>query len=239
MKFTSKFKTLFKLLSVAAMVLGTVSASQGSIIGQWTFETPNVPADAPDIGTYPNPLPASAGSGSAKAVHASAATDWTTPAGNGSPESLSSNTWAVGDYYQFQVSTLGEYGIMATWDQNGSGTGPRDFQFSYSTDGSIFTPFGAVYSIPASVTWNSVTPNLSGSTTFTRDLSSITALDNVPAVYFRVTQATTTSIGGGTVATGGTGRIDNFLVVPEPSTMILGSLALVGLGFVSMRKRSA
>jgi hypothetical protein len=238
MNFTPKFATLFKLLSVAAIVMGTFSASHGAIISQWTFESPNVPADQMNAATYPNPLNPAIGSGSATAVHVGTGTDWTTPAGNGSVESLSANTWAVGDYFHFQVSTLGEDDIKVYWDQNGSSTGPRDFQFSYSTDGTNFTNLGPIYSLPSGISWNQFTPDGTTTTSFSRDLSLIDAVENVPAVYFRVTQASVTSIGGAAVQAAGTGRIDNFTVVPEPSTVIFGSLASVGLGFVSMRKRN-
>ncbi|HEV7397606.1 MAG TPA: hypothetical protein VGN86_13940, partial [Pyrinomonadaceae bacterium] len=69
------------------------------------------------------------------ALHASASTVWSNPAGNASVKSVSSNNWAVGDYYQFLFSTSGYTAISITWDQTGSATGPRDFKVQYSTNG--------------------------------------------------------------------------------------------------------
>ena len=125
-------------------------------------------------------------------------------------KSFSSNNWAVGDYYQFQTSTSVYHAIQVSWDQTGSGTGPRDFKLAYSTDGTNFTDFYS-YSLPSpAVSWSST--STSSTTKFSSDLSSITALDNKTNVYFRLIDTSTVSISGGTVGTGGTGRVDNFTV---------------------------
>ena len=62
-------------------------------------------------------------------------------------KSFSSTAWSVGDYYQFQVSTLGDPNVALAWDQTSSTTGPRDFLLQYSTNGTTFTPFGSQYSV--------------------------------------------------------------------------------------------
>src|SRR5205823_15131909 len=72
-------------------------------------------------------------------LHASSLTVWSNPVGNGSAKSVSSDHWAVGDYYQFSFSTSGYSAISITWDQTGSNTGPRDFKVQYSTNGTTFT----------------------------------------------------------------------------------------------------
>jgi len=61
-------------------------------------------------------------------LHASASTIWSNFAGNASAKSFSADHWAIGDYYQFSFSTTGYSAISITWDQTGSGTGPRDFK---------------------------------------------------------------------------------------------------------------
>ena len=214
---------LIAALSASPFIIQTAGAD---ILSQWTFEV-NTPADLTDSATISGIL-ADAGAGTASALHASALSDWTTPAGNGSANSLSANTWGVGDYFQFSLSSAGYTGVGISFDQVSSGTGPRDFYLAYSTDGSSFTQFGSSYVVLANAapnSWSSGTPI--ATTSYSFDLSSITALNNSPTVYFRLVDASTTAANGTTVAVGGTGRVDNFAVtataVPEP-----GAVALVG-----------
>ena len=217
-----------KLFVVTALLASPFIAQRASadVLGQWTFEV-NTPPDATDVAALSGIL-ADVGTGTGSALHASAATDWTTPAGNGSANSLSGNTWGIGDYFQFSLSTLNYTGIGVTFDQVSSSTGPRDFYLAYSTDGSSFTQFGSIYAVLVNATpnnWSSGIPV--GTTSYSFDLSSITALDNSPTIYFRLVDASTVAAGGATVATGGTSRVDNFTItataVPEP-----GAFALVG-----------
>ncbi len=105
---------------------GTVSAAT---ISMWTFEAPNTPANA-TAALYPDAIAPAIGTGNARGVHASSATAWSTPAGNGSTDSFSSNNWAVGDYYEFNTSTAGFVGVSVSWDQASSNTGPRDFKLA-------------------------------------------------------------------------------------------------------------
>jgi hypothetical protein len=180
-------QTLYKLLSVLtilAMMLAALpiqNAQAVSTIAQWNFESPN-PADATGA-TYPNAIAPATGSGNAGGVHASASTAWSTPAGNGSTDSFSSNNWAVGDYYQFSTSTASFTGISVSWDQTRSSTGPSQFKLAYSTDGTTFTDFGSPYTISA-ITWSSSTSV--GTSSFAFDLSAITDLNNKATVYFRL-----------------------------------------------------
>ena len=216
--------TWFKVFSVCAIFTLMLAAlpmqsafAATTIIAQWTFESPNTPAGA-TAAVYPNAIAPAVGSGIAGGVHTSAGTVWSTPVGNGSAFSFSSNNWSVGNYYQFSTSSAGFTGILVSWDQTGSGTGPRDFKFAYSTDGVNFTDF-YTYSLPSpAVSWTS--GSTSQTTKFSQDLSYITALDNQPNIYFRLIVSSSISINGGTVAGTGTGRVDNFTVsgTPPPTT---------------------
>jgi hypothetical protein len=106
--------------------------------------------------------------------------------------------------YQFAVSTIGFTGITVSYDQAGSSTGPGKFFFQYSSDGVSFTTVGSANTILAS-TWAPSTNNAAFN--FAYDLSSVGALNNAATVYFRIADAATNSIGGGTVATAGTDRL--------------------------------
>ncbi len=211
-------------------MFGVVAVSQADIIANWTFEV-SVPTTA-------GPHAAEIGTGFATGSHASTSAVYSNPVGNGSLESFSSNFWSVGDYYQFQFSTVGLENVQFSWDQAGSSTGPRDFQVQYSTDGTNFTNFGSVYEVlingAPNTPWNSTTYN--PLFTYNVDMSSVSAIDNQANVFLRLTNTSTVSINLGTVATGGTNRVDNVLVeataVPEPATM-----AILGLGVAALARR--
>lgn len=213
--------------AVLTATLAAVAPAHAATVVQWDFQTPF--ADLPDSATSPS-VAASTGTGTAVGVHASAATDWSTPAGNGSSDSISANTWSVGDYWQFSFSTSGYTALMLSFDQTGSNTGPRDFQLAFSTDGSSFTDFGSPYAL-ANAAWSAGLYN--PASTYTFDLSTVSALDNQASVFVRLIDSSTVAINGGTVAAGGTSRIDNFTVnltpVPEPATWALmcGGIAAV------------
>lgn len=234
-----RLKAVMKKIAILSATFSTLlftQISQADTLAQWTFEL-NPPADLTDSASILG-IAADVGTGTASALHASAATDWTTPAGNGSANSLSANTWAVGDYFQFSLSSVGYSGISVSFDQTGSNTGPKDYYLAYSTDGSSFTLFGNYSLVNGS--WTSGAPTLLP-TSYSFDLSSITALNDAASIYFRLVNATTVSISGGTVATGGTDRVDNFTVmaapVPEPSAAaLLGGFGLLGI-FMAARRR--
>jgi hypothetical protein len=172
-------------------------------LAQWTFET-SVPTSA-------GPHSPEIGSGQATGNHASGSTTYNNPVGNGSAESFSSDRWASGDYYQFKTSSYGYQNITIDFDQTGSNTGPRDFKIQYSTDGSTFTDLsGGSYQLTADSWSSSGDPKTASSRTF--DLSSVTALNNQANIYIRLTVSSSTAIDGGSIATTGTGRVDNVTI---------------------------
>ncbi len=142
--------------------------------------------------------------------HASATSNWSNSGGNGSLVSLSGNYWAPNDYFQFQTSTYGFNTIYVSFDQTGSNTGPRDFQLSYSTDGTNFTNVGSVYTVSNAASWSTTIYKPEFTKSF--DLSSISGIAGQPMVYFRMTNTSTVSLVNGIVGTGGTSRVDNFSV---------------------------
>ena len=180
-------------------------------IAKWNYEALGTLSTSGTVYNGPAATVGVNASGSSmKGNHASAASQWINSGGNGSLTSLSGNNWAIGDYYQFQTSTYGFSAVYVSVDQTGSNTGPRDFQFSYSLDGTNFTNVGSVYALSNSNGWNSTLYKPEHTRSF--DLSSISGIAGQPIVYFRVTNTSTVSISNSIVGTGGTSRIDNFAV---------------------------
>ncbi len=216
-------------IAASVAVAGLAVAAHADILAGWTFEVSQP--------TTAGPHAAEVGSGSALGWHASAATVYSSPVGNGSARSFSSNTWAVGDYYQFQTSTLGYLSITLTFDHTSSNTGPRDFQVQWSIDGVNFSTL-ASYSVLANATpdaWTSSPPRNPIHTY--GPFAAPAALNNQPSVWFRLVNSSTVSANGGTVGTAGTSRVDNVeiegVLIPTP-----GSLALISLaGLLAMRRR--
>jgi hypothetical protein len=241
---SSRANNMLKNLSMIVLAITMVSFGavpvRADIIAQWTFENP--PTDLTDSVSIGGII-ADVGTGVASGVHAGAATDWTTPSGNGSANSLSSNTWAVGDFYQFEVNTVNFTGITLSWDQTSSSTGPGVFNLEYrvGNSGAFSNGLNDYVVLPNQVaspglgSWSPTTaiPGYG----FNVNLSAIAGLDNQPLVQFRLVMATDAdSTPPGTVAAGGTSRVDNFTVigisaVPEPSSMALLGLAGASVSF--------
>ncbi|MCX8090053.1 MAG: PEP-CTERM sorting domain-containing protein [Verrucomicrobiae bacterium] len=225
-----------KVLLVGFVVAGGWLA-QGQTIALWNFESLTAPG-SPGAGVWITNIAADVGSGVLSAWHAGSA-NYTTPSGNGSTKSLSANTWAVGDFFQVVVSTVGYSGIQVSFDQTSSSSGPGRFNLDYSTDGVNFTTFVSNYVVLV----NGAAPNAAWNNTtyvpayhYSFDLSSVTALNNAPTVYFRLVQSSPVTAGGGSPSATGTSRIDNFEVsaVPEPAATLL---LLLGAGYIGWARR--
>ena len=219
------------LLGLATAFLVSAASAQSNIVASWDFE----PDPLPSILTSPT-FPASGsfaadngGTGSLIASHASNNTTWSSPSGNGSTNSLSANNWTIGDYFQFQFSTVALSNIAITWSQTRFSSGPSDFSLQYSTNGALFTVF-TNYTVGVA-TWSSESNNLSS--IFAADLASIVAIDNQPDVYLRLVAESAPT------ATSGSTRIDDVTItaVPEPGTFSMLALAAVGVAAHVIRRR--
>jgi len=217
-----------------AIMLGAVIAAplSAQVLAGWTFETNNYSTNLTAASS--GFLNAEVGAGTASGVHASASTVWSSPTGNGSAKSLSSNNWTAGDYYQFQSSSTGATGVSVSWDQISSSTGPKDFALQYSTNGSTWTTaltYAALVNSSPN-TWTAAT----GVATTSYSYSS-SALGNQASLYFRLVNTDALAAGTGNVAAAGTDRVDNFVIaaIPEPSTSAL-LIGLATLGLVLRRR---
>ncbi len=243
-------RTLFRIYTFGLALLAISIAPlccQADQLALWTFE--NLAAGFSATGTTPGQtFTANSGSGTASALHASASSAWSSPVGNGTARSLSSDHWASGDYYQFSTSSIGFNSIQLSWDQTGSNSGPGDFKLAYSTNGTTFTdvPSGS-YTVLANASpnpvWTAGTAQTGYSESF--DLSSIAALNNAATILFRLIDTSTRSTNGGVVGTAGSDRVDTFLIsataapaaTPEPTTIVSAGCILMAGGVVFLRRK--
>ncbi|HVX85969.1 MAG TPA: hypothetical protein VH253_14395 [Phycisphaerae bacterium] len=223
----------FLLVALGIFTLASSVRAASSQLADWTFET-NPPTTA-------GPYAADSGSGNASASHASSSTSYTNPQGNGSNESYSADHWVIGDYFQFQTSSLGYNNIDLSFDQLSSATGPLNFEVLYSTDNITYLATGDTYTVNnSSVSADNWTSTPKSVDHYDFDLTSISALNNAATIYFRLQDTSTTSASGFTVGTAGTDRVDNVIIAadalpaaPVPDAL-WASLALLPL--VTLRK---
>lgn len=226
------------LVAASLITAGAVSMSaSAALVAGWSMPTAVAAATTGSNYTYGAADLGEATAGtSLSGYHFLAATTWSSPVGNGSTYSLSSNNWTTGDYYQVSLSTTGyTEEITLSFDQTRSSTGPATFAVLMSIDGgSNFTTVLASYSVvqaggagTGTSSWNATTNQ---PTAFTTTVSGLSAAAGQASVIFRI-QSTVTP------ASGGTNRVDNINVysgaVPTP-----GAIALLGVaGLVGRRRR--
>lgn len=112
----------------------------------------------------------------------------------------------------FEFSTVGLEDPILSFATQRTTTGFNSNQVAYSIDGVNYTDFGTAYNPATSF----------GLQTF--DFSSINALDNDSSVFVRITFT-------GATANAGNNRLDNIQItaVPEPASVLLGSLGLLAM----------
>ena len=196
-------KWVITIIGLFTALFLSLAHAQTNLAG-WDFE-PDPLATSLTNATFGPLATDNGGTGTLTGVHAATNTVWSSPIGNGSSNALSANNWAIGDYFQFQASSLAYSNISLAWSQTRSSTGPTNWSLRYSTDGVSFTAF-TNYSV-AATTWNAT--NASQASVFTVSLATVTALDNQANVYLRLVSEEAT-------APAGSARIDDVTITALP-----------------------
>ncbi len=126
---------------------------------------------------------------------------------------VNSNNWAEGGdgskYWYTKVSTKGFTNLELSSKQNGSGTGPRDFNIALSNDGSNWQDMENS-DITVGSNWTSGVSN---------KLLLPPAFENLDSTFISWKMRSDTSIGGGEISSSGTDRLDDVLLTginPSP-----------------------
>ena len=210
----------WNVLAAAVVMAAWGNVARADVLANWSFETSEPPTAT---GATNGPWAAEVGIGSATGVHADPNGGWSSPAGNGSSNSWNGNTWTRGDYFQFEVSTVNFEDIALAWDQTRSSTGPATWDLQYATSASgPFTTFKEDYAVNV-VTWSNSVPV--GTTSFSENLSALTAVEGAPTLYFRLVAD---SVPG---STAGASRLDNVVIsgtpIPEPTAVLFAAGAAI------------
>jgi len=222
-------------LTAGAIAVALVSSADGAMIAGWSITTafPTGTGNVPTGQTYSvgaaDQGDQTAGS-SLSSYHLLAAATYTSPSGNGSQYSFSSNNWSIGDYYEARVSTSNYANISVSWDQARSSTGPSSFELIFSIDGGSSWTTVTNYTVLQSGGGGS--PATWSSTVYSALYSSSQALagaENASLLIVRFRSLVT-------AAATGSNRIDNVVIsgdlVPAP-----GAVALLAVAGLASRRR--
>ncbi|MFV0393707.1 MAG: CehA/McbA family metallohydrolase, partial [Coprobacillaceae bacterium] len=111
-----------------------------------------------------------------------------------------------GDYYQLKLDSLLCGNVTLSYKMRGSGTGPRDFQIYYSTD-------GLTYELANNTIYKKTT---SDAVFEDYEVTLPSLANNAGTLYIRIQVASSTSIAGNTIGTGGTNYIQEIEVNGNP-----------------------
>ncbi len=146
-----------------------------------------------------------------KVVTVEGATGYTNVASAAQGPGVAANAWDGADltpkYWLAPFDSTGFGGlVLVSSFQGGSGTGPRDFKVQYSINGIDWVD----------VSGGSVTLANNWTTGVLTNIALPAALNNQATAYLRWIVTSTTSIGGGVVAAGGTSRLDEVYISGVP-----------------------
>ena len=221
------------VLSVASLAFGAYATSANAdVIAGWSFDNATIAvtgASITGIASDSGAISATAGG-----THAAATTVYSSPSGNGSLKAFSSNTWAIGDFYEFDVNGAAYSNYNVAFDATGSNTGPRDFLLEYSTNNGTSYTSAAAYSVTFAAFTTSAASTISG-ISLSFPLTGVSGLTNI-----RLVDNSTLSVNGGTIGAAGTSRVDNVVIsgtpaaAPEPASV---GVVAAGAAFLLGRRR--
>jgi hypothetical protein len=123
---------------------------------------------------------------------------------SGTGFAATTTAWTTANkYWEISVNTTGYKNIKVSSQQIASNTGPRDFKIQYKIGA------GGTY---ADVTGGTILVANNWTSGVVNNLALPADCDNQAAVYVRWIPTSTTSVNAGTVAAGGTSRIDNIYI---------------------------
>ena len=207
---------------ILVLIFAGACACRAALIAGWDFNTQTSGT------TAPTPISTDHGSGSLNLSQLANSSDaaigsggtsvnefGTDLAGNDLIVTAGTGTRENGKSIIYSLSTSGYENIILTYATTASGTGFNSQQWSYSTDGTDYTPFTTITGMGATYSATGVE---------TVDFSSATAVNNDATVYFELTLS-------GASNGGGTDHFDNFQFnatpIPEPTEW--GTIAGAGL----------
>ena len=249
-------------LACCLAAAGVPANALGATITQWSFNTTiganNAPAPSTGAGSA-TPVGMNGGANNADIVVASGITPSSDPGVpnnawrvRGSNANGWSGTTQLLSGAQFNASTAGASNIVASFDIQATDGSSRYGQFQYTVDGASFTSFGPL--LDFNTTFDGWAP-------FSFDLSSVPAANNNSLFGFKLVSAfspvefanangvqpantafqrasATSTVYNGTA---GNWRFDMVTVssVPEPSSLVAGVLATLGLALARSHRRTA
>ena len=230
-----QYAMTFSLITLLFCLSTSKQLNAQATISLWTYE--------PVQNTNANPTP-NTGAGSSAIVGSmtgiSTATGINTLTGCGSQTS-GTTAWAIGTANpgvsnessggQFNVSTVGHTNIIFQWEQRWSATATNTLRLQYTTNGTTWNNF-TMDALNTTFCLGSLNNGRFETNTTTDqfrrirvDLSSIIAANNnanfgvrIVAAHYQATGQFRQVVNTATVATGGTWRFDNVIVLGTPST---------------------